>query len=136
MTALTGSTIDEMMVKNTRRRGAKVADLRGSIRDLSPDDKTFLTCWFGLDQLFPEVVAVASMLCAEGSPAALELVEIDRARPAEEIIRAILDEGTGSTGNPHRVAKPAILQAARGNRSGQPARVPESANFRAGLYQK
>ena len=97
MAALTGKTINEMAVKNARRRGAGPSNLRGSIHDLSADDRAFLGRWLGLGSIFPEVLEVASMLCANDSPAAFELAEIESVRPADETLKAILDEGTRPT---------------------------------------
>ena len=97
MTAVTGKTYQ-------RDGGQERAQARRRTRPTCAEAFTtsaltterFLGRWLGLGSIFPEVLEVASMLCADDSPAAFELAEIDSVSPADETLKAILDEGSAS----------------------------------------
>jgi hypothetical protein len=76
MTGLCGVKVTETTVKDAKRRGAGPVDLVGSIASLTDDDRRFLTAWFGLFSVAPEVLDVAAELCNPGSAAAAELEEL------------------------------------------------------------
>ena len=76
MTALCGVKVTETNVKDAKRRGAGPDDLAGSIASLTDDDRRFLTAWFRLFPVAPEVFDVAEMLCEQGSAASAELDDL------------------------------------------------------------
>jgi hypothetical protein len=76
MTALCGVKVTETKVKDAKRRGAGPDDLGGSITSLTDDDRRFLTAWFRLFPVAPEVLDAAEMICEQGSPASAELDDL------------------------------------------------------------
>ena len=76
MTALCGVKVTETNVKDAKRRGAGPDDLVGSIASLTDDDRRFLTAWFRLFPVAPEVLDIAEMLCEQGSAASAELDDL------------------------------------------------------------
>jgi hypothetical protein len=76
MTALCGGKVTETHVKDAKRRGVGPDDLVGSIASLTDDDRRFLTAWFRLFPVAPEVLGIAEMLCEQGSAASAELDDL------------------------------------------------------------
>jgi hypothetical protein len=76
MTALCGVKVTETSVKDAKRRGVGPVDLINSIASLTDDDRKFLTAWFRLFPVAPEVLDVAEVLCKPGSAASSELDEL------------------------------------------------------------
>jgi hypothetical protein len=76
MTGLCGVKVTETNVKDAKRRGAGPIDLVNSIASLTDEDRRFLTAWFGLFPIAPEVLDVAAVLCKPGSAAAAQLEEL------------------------------------------------------------
>ena len=76
MTALCGVKVTETNVKDAKRRGVGPGDLVGSIASLTDDDRRFLTAWFRLFPVAPEVLGIAEMLCEPGSAASAELDDL------------------------------------------------------------
>ena len=76
MTALCGVKVTETNVKDAKRRGAGPDDLVGSIASFTDDDRRFLTAWFRLFPVAPEVLDIAEMLCEQGSAASAELDDL------------------------------------------------------------
>ena len=76
MTALCGAKVTETHVKDAKRRGVGPDDLVGSIASLTDDDRRFLTAWFRLFPVAPEVLGIAEMLCEQGSAALAELDDL------------------------------------------------------------
>ena len=76
MTALCGVKVTETSVKDAKRRGVAPVDLSNSIASLTDDDRRFLTAWFRLFPVAPEVLEVAEVLCEQGSAASAELDEL------------------------------------------------------------
>ena len=76
MTALCGVKVTETNVKDAKRRGAGPDDLVGSIASFTDDDRRFLTAWFRLFPVVPEVLDIAEMLCEQGSAASAELDDL------------------------------------------------------------
>ena len=76
MTALCGVKVTETNVKDAKRRGAGPDDLVDSIASLTDDDRRFLTAWFRLFPVAPEVLDIAEMLCEQGSAASAELDDL------------------------------------------------------------
>jgi hypothetical protein len=75
--------INEMKVKNTKRRGAGPTALIGSITAFTDDDQRFLTAWLDFHRIAPEVFDIAEMICSPGSAAAEELEDLLRDSMAE-----------------------------------------------------
>ena len=59
-----------MNVKDAKRRGVGPDDLIGCIASLVDDDRRFLTAWFRLFPVAPEVLDIAETLCEQGSASA------------------------------------------------------------------
>jgi hypothetical protein len=76
MTALCGAKVTETNIKDAKRRGAEPDDLVDSIASFTDDDRRFLTAWFRLFPIAPEVLDIAEMLCEQGSPASAELDDL------------------------------------------------------------
>jgi hypothetical protein len=76
MTALCGAKVTETNVKDAKRRGVGPDDLVDSIASLADDDRRFLTAWFRLFPVAPEVLDIAEMLCEQGSAASAELDDL------------------------------------------------------------
>ena len=76
MTALCGVKVTETHVKDAKRRGVGPDDLVDSIASLTDDDRRFLTAWFRLFPVAPEVLGIAEMLCEQGSVASAELDDL------------------------------------------------------------
>ena len=76
MTALCGVKVTETNVKDAKRRGAGPDDLVDSIASFTDDDRRFLTAWFRLFPVAPEVLDIAEMLCEQGSAASAELDDL------------------------------------------------------------
>ena len=76
MTALCGAKVTETNVKDAKRRGVGPDDLVDSIASLADDDRRFLTAWFRLFPVAPEVLDIAEMLCEQGSAASAELEDL------------------------------------------------------------
>jgi hypothetical protein len=76
MTALCGVKVTETHVKDAKRRGVGPDDLVDSIASLTDDDRRFLTAWFRLFPVAPEVLGIAEMLCEPGSAASAELDDL------------------------------------------------------------
>jgi hypothetical protein len=76
MTALCGVKVTETKVKDAKRRGVGPDDLVDSIASLTDDDRRFLTVWFRLFPVAPEVLDIAEMLCEQGSTASAELDDL------------------------------------------------------------
>jgi hypothetical protein len=76
MTALCGVKVTETNVKDAKRRGVGPDDLVNSIASLTDDDRRFLTAWFRLFPVAPEVLGIAEMLCERGSAASAELDDL------------------------------------------------------------
>ena len=68
--------VTETNVKDAKRRGVGPVDLVDSITSLTDDDRRFLTAWFRLFPVAPEVLDIAEMLCKQGSAASAELDEL------------------------------------------------------------
>jgi hypothetical protein len=76
MTALCGVKVTETSVKDAKRRGAGPDDLANCIASLTDDDRRFLTAWFRLFPVAPEVLDIAEKLCEPGSAASAELDDL------------------------------------------------------------
>jgi hypothetical protein len=76
MAAICGVKVTETNVKDAKRRGVGPDDLVGSIASLTDDDRRFLTAWFRLFPVAPEVLGIAEMLCEQGSAASAELDDL------------------------------------------------------------
>ena len=68
--------LTETNVKDAKRRGVGPDDLVDSIASLTDDDRRFLTVWFRLFPVAPEVLDIAETLCEQGSAASAELDDL------------------------------------------------------------
>jgi len=76
MTALCGVKVTETKVKDAKRRGKRPDDLVDSIASFTDHDRRFLTAWFRLFPVAPEVLDIAEMICKQGSTASDELDDL------------------------------------------------------------
>ena len=62
--------------KDRRLRARVNPDLVDSIASFTDDDRRFLTAWFRLFPVAPEVLDIAEMICEQGSAASAELDDL------------------------------------------------------------